>query len=248
MKKIFVPCHSSNYRVGRTQDIKYIVIHYTANNGDTAKNNVEYYANSKVEASAHYFVDEYDTVYQSVKEKDTAWAVGGTKKYIHPECRNANSISIEMCSRNKNGSGKPATDDGWYFKPETISNAVALTKELMQKYNIPVSHVIRHYDVWGKICPAPFVNNPEQWDDFKKRLTESEGLTMTQYEELKKLITKIKEPVYHYLKDVPEWGQPTIKKIWDKGYFKGENANDLNLPYSMLRALVILDRAGAFDK
>jgi hypothetical protein len=102
----------------------------------------------------------------------------------------------------------------------------------MQKYNIPASRVIRHYDVWGKVCPAPFVNNPEQWEDFKKRLTESEGLSVTQYEELKKLITENKEQVFHYLKDVPEWGQPTIKKLWDKGYFKGESADDLNLPYS----------------
>jgi N-acetyl-anhydromuramyl-L-alanine amidase AmpD len=123
-----------------------------------------------LKASAHYFVDEGDTVYQSVKDSDTAWAVGGTNTYIHPECRNAYSISIEMCSRNWNGSGKLATDNGWYFKEETINNAVALTKELMAKYNIPMENVIRHYDVWGKICPAPFVNNPIQWEKFKSML------------------------------------------------------------------------------
>lgn len=248
MRVIYKPCHGANFKAGRTQKVKYIVIHYTANNGDTAENNADYYANNEVGASAHYFVDEYDTVYQSVKETDTAWAVGGTKKYIHPECRNANSISIEMCSRNRNGSGRPATDDGWYFKPETVNNAAALTKELMRKYNIPVERVIRHYDVWGKICPAPFVNNPEQWEAFKSRLTESEGLTLTQYEELKKLITENKEPVYHYLKDVPEWGRTTIQKLWDKGALKGESSDDLNMPYSMLRTLVILDRIGKFDK
>jgi N-acetylmuramoyl-L-alanine amidase len=216
---------------------------------------VEYYAGNKVGASAHYFVDEYDTVYQSVKDTDTAWAVGGTSRYTHPECRNANSISIEMCSRNRNGNGKPASDAGWYFKPETVNNAIALTKELMRKYNVPVENVIRHYDVWGKICPAPFVNNPKLWDDFKNRLTESEGLTVTQYEELKKqieelkkLIEEIKEPIYHYLKDVPGWGQPTMQKLWDMGKFRGESAMDLNLSYSMLRVLVILDRANVFDK
>lgn len=247
MKVIYKPCHSSNFKAGRTQEVKYIVIHYTANNGDTAKNNVDYYANNKVGASAHYFVDD-DTVYRSVKDTDTAWAVGGTSRYTHPECRNANSISIELCSRNRNGSGKPATDNGWYFKPETISNAVALTKELMKKYNIPVDRVIRHYDVWGKICPAPFVNNPEQWADFKKRLTESEGLTMAQYEELKKLIAESKEQVFNRLEEVPEWGRPTIKKLLDKGHLQGESADSLNLPYSMLRVLVILDRASVFDK
>lgn len=170
MKTIFKQCNASNYKKGRTLKIKYIVIHYTAGNGDTAKNNVDYYANNNVGASAHYYVDEYDTVYQSVKDTDTAWAVGGTSKYIHPECRNANSISIELCSRNRNGNGKPATDGGWYFKEETIKNAVKLTRELMTKYNIPAENVIRHYDVWGKICPAPFVNKPSQWENFKSML------------------------------------------------------------------------------
>lgn len=170
MNLIFKQCYKSNYKKGRTSPIKYIVIHYTANNGDTAKGNVDYYGSTNVGASAHYFVDEYDTVYQSVKDEDTAWAVGGTSKYLHPECRNANSISIEMCSRNINGSKRPATDTGWYFKDETIENAAELTRFLMDKYNIPIENVIRHYDVWGKICPAPFVNYPAEWEKFKAML------------------------------------------------------------------------------
>ncbi|GEM_PF-7128177 len=30
------------------------------------------------------------------------------------------------------------------------------------KYNVPANHVIRHYDVTGKICPNPFVYNHTQ--------------------------------------------------------------------------------------
>ena len=37
---------------------KYIVIHYTANDGDTAVNNGNYFKNNAVKASAHYFVDK----------------------------------------------------------------------------------------------------------------------------------------------------------------------------------------------
>lgn len=173
MNNIIVPCNRSNFKAGRTSNIKYIVLHYTANNGDTAKNNVDYYANNVVKASAHYYVDEFDTVYQSVLEKDTAWAVGATA-YNHPYCRNDNSISIEMCSRNPNGK-VGASDIGWYFKEETTNNAIKLTKILMQRYNVPVANVIRHYDVTGKICPAPFVNNLKLWTDFKKELTKIEN-------------------------------------------------------------------------
>lgn len=207
MKKAFKQCNSANYKKGRTSPIKYIVIHYTSNNGDTAKNNVDYYSSAVVKASAHYFVDEYDTVYQSVLDSDTAWAVGATK-YVHPYCRNANSISIEMCSRNRNGSGRSATDNGWYFKDETVNNAIALTKELMAKYNIPIENVIRHYDVTGKICPAPYANDVSKWNDFKRRLTEVKEL----------------ESVNDIVWELAERGIITDKALWMKKLQEDSNA------------------------
>ena len=155
----FKQCNSTNYKSGRSDDIKYLVIHYTGNNGDTARGNVSYFANNKnLSASAHYFVDE-SGVWQSVKDVDTAWHCGA-KIYKHSYCRNSNSIGIELCSR-KDSSGN------YYFKDETIRNAAELTKSLMVKYNIPVANVIRHYDVTGKVCPAPMVNDTSLWDKFK---------------------------------------------------------------------------------
>lgn len=253
MKKIeFKQCNAANYRAGRTMPIEYIVIHYTANNGDTAKNNADYYASAKAGASAHYFVDE-NGIWQSVRDTDTAWAVGGTSRYKHPYCRNSNSISVELCSRNRNGSGKPATDNGWYFKPKTVENAVCLTKELMKKYGIPAERVIRHYDVWDKICPAPFVNDPALWADFKERL---EGKEMTA-EERKKFDTlvnvvsdlsaKIDEiqkqnKVYHYFDELPDYARDVIKELYDRGIYKGAGPTDLNLPENLMRNIVITTR------
>ena len=40
----------------------------------------------------------------------------------------------------------------------------------MKKYNISEENVIRHYDVTGKICPAPFVNSDYAWKSFKEAL------------------------------------------------------------------------------
>lgn len=160
----FKQAHKNNFCSGRTQNIKYIVIHYTANDGDTAKNNVDYYARASLKASAHYFVDENE-IWQSVKEGDTAYHCGANT-YKHKECRNANSIGIELCSRQY-------SDGEYYIKTETVENAIALIKELMVKYNIPIENVIRHYDVTGKTCPAPMVLNPALWDDFKSMLTTS---------------------------------------------------------------------------
>ena len=167
----FKQAHSSNFRVGRRDKIQYIVVHYTGNNGDTAKNNIDYYANTKsVGASAHYYIDENPVAWQSVKEGDCAWHCGANT-YYHKYCRNDNSVGVEICGENRNGSGKPATDNGWYFTDETIKNAVKLVKYLMHKYNVPIENVIRHYDVTHKTCPAPFVNNPSEWDRFKAMLT-----------------------------------------------------------------------------
>lgn len=148
------PAKSTNHGGKRSVDsIKYIVIHYTGNDGDSDENNGKYFHNNTVKASAHYFVDS-DSVTQSVPDNYVAWSVGGSRygncsktgggKY-YGKCTNANSISIELCDDVKNGKIYPSK--------ATIENAISLTKKLMKKYSIPKSRVIRHFDVNGKSCP-----------------------------------------------------------------------------------------------
>jgi N-acetylmuramoyl-L-alanine amidase len=145
--------HRGNYGGSRSlTSIKYIVIHYTANDGDTDENNGIYFKNNDVDSSAHYFVDD-DSITQSVPDNCIAWHCGA-KAYKHPYCRNSNSIGIEICDDLKNGVIYPSE--------KTIANVVELTKILMQKYGIPKANVIRHFDVTGKHCPAYWVNN-EKW-------------------------------------------------------------------------------------
>lgn len=164
----FKQAHLTNFKKGRTSPILYIVIHYTANNGDTAKNNADYFANNQnLSASAHYFVDEI-TEWQSVSDNDTAYHCGA-KTYRHKVCRNSNSIGIELCSR-RNSQGN------YYFKEETVKRAAELTKVLMKKYNIPIENVIRHFDVTGKICPAPMVNDENLWKKFLSMLSDKPKL------------------------------------------------------------------------
>lgn len=147
--------NKGNYGGSRsTSDIKYIVIHYTANDGDTDENNGNYFKNNLVDASAHYFVDD-DSVTQSVPDNYVAWSVGGNKYYncastgggkYYGICKNANSLNIELCDDVKNGVIYPSA--------KTIENAIELTKSLMKKYGILAANVIRHFDVTGKSCPA----------------------------------------------------------------------------------------------
>ncbi len=152
-----------NFNTLKNKVNRYIVIYFTANNGDTALGNCKYFQSVNRDASVHYFVDE-TSIYQCVKDSDVAWHCGAAT-YKHPYCRNSNSVGIELCSRKSNN---------YYFKDETVTNAVWLIKQLMVKYSIPIENVIRHYDVTGKICPEPFVRDAKAWQNFKARLKAAE--------------------------------------------------------------------------
>ena len=152
-----------------SRKISYIVIHYVGATGG-AEANCIYFARGYVGASAHYFVGHNGEVWQSVLDKDIAWHCGASS-YKHKECRNDNSIGIELCVRTKGSQADTSRD--WYFEDATVTAAAQLTKALMEKYNIPADHVLRHYDVTGKICPNPYVYNTTKhtWTEFKRLIS-----------------------------------------------------------------------------
>jgi N-acetylmuramoyl-L-alanine amidase len=157
-------------------DKKWLVAHFTANDGDNATNNGKYFKNNVVKASAHYFVDD-DTVVKSVEEDYVAYAVGGKKlkntkgaKY-HGVCTNYNSISIELCDTVKDGK--------YNVSAKTRANAVELAKDIVKRHNIDKDHVIRHYDVTGKNCPKYYVEDESAWLDFKDDIFATKKTTIT---------------------------------------------------------------------
>lgn len=163
--------NKSNYGGTRsTSNIKYIVIHYTANDGDTDESNAKYFKNRVVKSSAHYFVDD-DSITQSVPDNYVAWHCGGKKMNTnggtyYKKCTNNNSIGIEICDDVKNGTIYPSA--------KTIQNVLDLVEYLMYKYSIPKENVIRHYDVTGKNCPAYWVNNTKWKSEFWNKINISQ--------------------------------------------------------------------------
>ncbi len=162
--------NSGNYGGSRNaSQIRYLVYHYTGNDGDRAANNAKYFQNNIVKASAHYFVDD-TTVWRSVPDLKVAWSVGGSK-YANADktgggtmygvITNTNSLSIEMCDTIRNGV--------YQASEATLANAAALGRALMEKYGIPIENVYRHFDVTGKHCPSYLVS-AQKWAEFKKRL------------------------------------------------------------------------------
>lgn len=174
---------------------KYIVIHYVGA-VSTAKNNADYFYSNYLGTSANYFVDDKE-IWQVVVDKDAAWHCGTTGKYYHNECRNENSIGIEMCCIKKNGKLD--------ISEQTVANTIELTKQLMAKYNIPVENVIRHYDVTHKKCPAPFVDDESRWEDFKNKLQD------LKIEEINKMSIKLKIDAH----------------LWDLSFDKPSNAKSV---------------------
>jgi N-acetylmuramoyl-L-alanine amidase CwlA len=233
-------------RSKRSSAIKYIVIHDTGNKskGANASSHFNYFNGGERSASADFFVDSTQIMQVNDYRKYYTYQCGdGKGKY---GITNSNSIGIEIC----------VNSDGDYQK--AYAKAVELTKYLMKELKIPITRVVRHYDASRKNCPASMAyNNWALWSEFKKLLSESEKLSMAQYEELKKEIAALEktieslkksaEKVYHYTAEVPDWGRPTIQKLLDKGIYKGKNEGDLNLPENLLRTLVINDRAGLYD-
>lgn len=162
------------YAANRTK-IQYIVVHYTANTGTsaTAYGNTVYFKTYRA-ASAHYFVDNTD-IWRCVADKDIAWHCGGGLQGTGPhpfygKCTNDNSIGVELVSRSD------AAGKNYYIPDQTISNGAELVRYLMKKYNVPISNVIRHYDVTAKMCPLPMINENEyKWTNFKNMVMTKSG-------------------------------------------------------------------------
>ena len=252
--------HSGNYGGYRSLDsIKFIVIHYTGNKGDTSSGNASYFHNNKIGTSAHYFVDE-SSIWRSVPDSVVAYHCGGRLQStsghsFYKICTNSNSIGVEMCLLDKSGN----------IRQNTIYMTISLVKTLMKKYGIPASNVIRHWDVVGKSCPAPMTgNNNALWNSFKHNIAEEdidmEELARLQQEfeaykqqyndtiynlkcELQAANNKINEMNIKYdtFDDLPDWSKSAINKLLERQVI---SADSINMGYDLVRSFVLLDRLG----
>ncbi len=70
------------------------------------------------------------------------------------------------------------------------------------------------------------------------------------FEELRGEVSKLKaerEKVYRYTAELPDWARPTMQKLMDRGIYYGAAEDNLNLSESVMRVLVINDRAGIYE-
>lgn len=158
------------------REIRYIVIHYTAGVssavGRAAKTAAMFAAGTR-SASADFIVDDGTAVqYNPDIENRYCWHCGGSKYNskggsLYGIAKNKNSIGIEICSTNTTNSSAAANAADWYYTDAALETARELTVYLMDRYGIDADHVIRHYDVTGKLCPGIIGWNADSGDESK---------------------------------------------------------------------------------
>ena len=149
--------------------VKGFVIHYTAVDGDTAKNECDAFATHVVKASAHIFIDAEGKTGYSVPITRVAWSVGNPHGWYETGTmgkilNNTNTVSIELCDMIGHGITKP--------------QKVALIKTLkwLKKKCKNAQYICRHYDVCTKNCPAWYVDHPQEWKKLQKELLKNCGM------------------------------------------------------------------------
>lgn len=175
----------------KNRQIKYLAIHYTAGASSSAGSAraVKRVFESR-KASADFAVDDKEMVqFNPDPLHYNCWAVGDTKQAGATvlDGSNANTISIEICSRLTGGTAAVPNHEGWVLSEAALANAARLARILMAKYNIPIERVVRHYDITGKLCPGVVGwndgvlftldgkattrrNHSKAWKEWKKRL------------------------------------------------------------------------------
>ena len=133
-----------------------IVIHYVGNPGTSAAANRSYFdglasqndSGSPTFASSNFIVGLDGEVIACVPIDEVAYASNN---------RNSDSISIEVCHPDETGE----------FSEATYESLVKLTAWLCEKYSLDQAHIIRHYDITGKLCPLYYVEHEDAWEQFR---------------------------------------------------------------------------------
>lgn len=191
---------------------------------------------------------------RTAEEQNNLYAKGRTKKgSIVTNARGSTYSSMHQWGvafdfYRADGKGLYYNADGFFGKVGKIGKGLGL--EWGGDWKSPVD--LPHFQLpdWGS-TPTKLkagYKTPENffktWEDNAMTAEERQKF-ITLVEQVEKL-TLAQEKVYHYTKELPDWARPTIQKLMDRGVYAGSSEDDLNLPETLMRVLVINDRAGIY--
>ena len=170
--------------------------------------------------------------YRTVAEQDALYAKGRTE----PGSIVTNAKGSSYSSHHQwgtafdiyrnDGEGAYNDSDGFFSKVGAIGVKIGL--EWGGNWTSPVDKPHFQLPYWGSTT-AMLKNLYGTPEEFKKTW-EAEEM----------------EKVYNWTVEVPDWARPTVQKLLDKGYLKGNEKGELELTYSMLKMFVVNDRAGLY--
>lgn len=269
LKKLFLT-NNDCYKAGKKITPKGIMVHSTGANNPWLKRyvgpddgllgtntNNNHWNNPGTAACVHAFIgklaDGSIATYQTLPWNHRGWHAGGAANNTH--------ISFEIC--------EDGLTDGAYFSM-VYQEAVELCVYLCKEYNLTEKDIICHSEGYKKGIASNhgdvmhwFPKHGKSMDTFRadvKSLLDSKQEDKVMNEQISALEKKVAEltskvnalanpMIYAWVdNNMPEWARETITKLMQNGYLKGDSEGKLNLTYDMLRILVILDRAGAFNK
>lgn len=142
------------------------------------------------------------------------------------------------------GTGAYNNNDGFFDLVGTIGVKIGL--EWGGNWKSPVDRPHFQLPYWGSTTaklkeqygtPDNFKNT---WSDYDMSKDDIKAI-------VKEVLAEEKEKIYNWTLEVPEWARPTVQKLLDKEYLKGNEKGELELTYSMLKMFVVNDRAGLYN-
>ena len=168
--------------------------------------------------------------FRSIEEQNELYAQGRTK----PGNIVTNAKGTDYGSHHQwgtafdfyrnDGSGAYNTSGNFFKRVGELGKSLGL--EWGGDWTSPVDQPHFQLPYWGSTTSA-LKSMYETPDNFKKTWEEDKM-----------------EKVYNWTLEVPEWGRSTVQKLLNKGFLVGNDKGELELTYTMLKLLVINDRAG----
>lgn len=242
---------SPNYNPRNGTKISKITIHHVAGVA-TVEGLGDGFAVISRQASSNYGIGHDARVGQYVEEHNRAWTSSNADNDYQ-------AVTIEVSNS--------ATGGNWPVSDKVLNKLVDLCVDICKRNGIEKlnytgnasGNLTMHKWFAPTACPGPYLESKFPWiaEEVNKRLEEDKPMTeadraafeslVNEVKLLKKEVSKVKVK-YNKLEKCPEYGRPTISKLIGMGVLKGEADGNLKLTEQMIRELVILDRAGVFDK
>lgn len=219
-------------------ETRYIVLHHAAATVCSARQ-IDSWHKEKGWAGIgyHYFVRKNGDIYRGRPE----WSIGA-------HVQGMNHCSIGICAEGDFQKEVSMSDP----QKRSIQNLIDSIK-----MHYPNAKIVGHREIGNSDCPGKHY----PLDYFKKRKQNAEGLTMSQYEELKNRIDemsdnltnivndldsklkKLANPmIYNYVdENMPVWARAAVKWAMDTGILKGDG-DGLNLDDKDLRTITMMWR------